>query len=54
MGVDSYRRLRALAAGSTDLFGICFAVDDPESYASVRSKVQKRLSRRTQDTHRSY
>lgn len=38
MGVDSYRRLRALAAGSTDMFVICFAVDDPESYASVRSK----------------
>ncbi|ELR18616.1 Ras subfamily protein [Acanthamoeba castellanii str. Neff] len=38
MGVDSYRRLRALAAGSTDMFVICFAVDDPESYASVRTK----------------
>jgi hypothetical protein len=42
MGVDSYRRLRALAAGSTDMFVICFAVDDPESYASVRTKVPKR------------
>lgn len=37
-GQEDYDRLRPLSYPSTDVFLVCFAIDDPASYANVRAK----------------
>ena len=37
-GQEDYDRLRPLSYPSTDVFLICFSIDDPASYANVRAK----------------
>ena len=37
-GQEDYDRLRPLSYPSTDIFLICFAIDDPQSYGNVRTK----------------
>lgn len=37
-GQEDYDRLRPLSYPNTDVFLICFSIDDPGSYANVRAK----------------
>lgn len=37
-GQEDYDRLRPLSYPNTDIFLICFSIDDPGSYANVRAK----------------
>lgn len=37
-GQEDYDRLRPLSYPNTDVFLICFSIDDPASYANVRAK----------------
>lgn len=37
-GQEDYDRLRPLSYPNTDVFLICFAIDDPGSYTNVRAK----------------
>lgn len=37
-GQEDYDRLRPLSYPATDVFLICFSIDDPASYANVRAK----------------
>jgi len=43
-GQEDYDRLRPLSYPSTDIFLICFAIDDPQSYSNVRSKWHPEVS----------
>ena len=39
LGQEDYDRLRPLAYPATDVFLVCFALDNPASYQDVKSKV---------------
>ena len=52
-GQEDYDRLRPLSYPSTDVFLICFAIDDPASYANVRAKWFPEISHHLQTSSSS-
>ncbi len=52
-GQEDYDRLRPLSYPSTDVFLICFAIDDPASYANIRAKWFPEISHHLQTAAQS-
>jgi len=49
-GQEDYDRLRPLSYPQTDVFGVCFAVTSPKSFANVKSKWIPEISHHSSNT----